>query len=122
MKFKQKDDLRKHVRSLHHAFDRKVEDYQEEKEKPIFKCERCNSIFTYKKNLNAHKRCCMSEEDAQFQCEVCEAKFTNKRNLVSHKKLKHGDMNDHFDCSVCGKSFNQKKNLKRHEDKHTIGK
>ena len=121
-KFKQKDDLRKHVRSLHHAFDRKVEDYQEEKEKPIFKCERCNSIFTYKKNLNAHKRCCMSEEDAQFQCEVCEAKFTNKRNLVSHKKLKHGDMNDHFDCSVCGKSFNQKKNLKRHEDKHTIGK
>ena len=117
-KFKQKDDLRKHTHNVHNVFDRQVEDYQEEKEKPLYKCKTCNDIFVYKKNLTAHERFCNLKNDPQFECEEGGLKFRQKRSLVYHKKLKHGNNQEKFVCSVCGKNFNEKKILTKHETKH----
>ena len=66
------------------------EKYCEPSEKDIFKCEDCDSVFHYKKNLKAHRKTKHEEPAALYECENGNSKFSYKRKLVSHVKVKHG--------------------------------
>ena len=50
-------------------------------EKEVFKCEHCESTFSYKKNLNAHFRTKHSGRVERFKCEECQSDFLYKQTL-----------------------------------------
>lgn len=118
-KFKERRDLRIHIRNKHSDFNTEREDYQESKDKTLFRCEKCKTIFTFRKNLKAHESTCIADDaQQQYVCEECKSKFKFKRNLVSHIKIKHGINDPQFDCPECGKLFKEKRSMIRHKITH----
>ena len=67
------------------------------KEKKLHKCEVCNLVFSYKQNLNRHKRiwkddsCKNSQEqlEKKKECDICNKKFSTSGNMRRHKKDVH---------------------------------
>lgn len=64
----------------------------------------------------------MASNNHPFLCEFCGSQFSYKRNLQTHKKEKHNvKVSKSLKCDYCGAQFNHVKNLKRHEiNKHNI--
>ena len=116
-RFKQKRDLKVHMLKIH-GLDRMKEDYMEDQEQDLFKCEVCNLTFKYKKNLNAHVKTKHLENSRHFECEECPSKFKDRRNLMNHIRVKHKPDRPEHVCSVCGKVFQEKSNMRKHEKKH----
>ena len=116
-KFKQKRDLRIHLARIH-GVDLLTEKYGESYEKAVFDCEKCESTFGYKKNLDAHIRSKHSSSVESFKCDECKSEFRYKKTLVDHVKRKHGTGQPKFECTVCRKTFLQKKVLVKHQLLH----
>ena len=83
-KFKQKRDWRVHMMKFH-DLDMMKEDYHEKQEEILLKCEYCDRIFKYKKNLNEHMRTKHSSEKKVFKCEECSSTFKENRSLLHHQ-------------------------------------
>ena len=105
-KFKQKWDLRLHLASIHDV-DLSKETYGESYEKAVFKWGKCESRFSYKKNLNAHIRSIQSVLRAWNMTE-----FRYRKTLVDHVKSKHGTDQPKYECT---KTFLQRKFLLKHQ-------
>lgn len=57
---------------------------QDDLETPSFECEKCNKIFTLKKNLARHMKICTGVD--MNKCPNCEKVFANRRSKYKHKK------------------------------------
>lgn len=62
----------------------------------MFKCGKCDTIFTHKRSLTRHED--LSHSGLFFQCRVCDKKFTRKDNLSVHMKRIHGKSVDGNNC------------------------
>ena len=86
-KFKQEKNLRAHLLNIH-GIDQMRERYCEEKDHNIFKCEDCDSTFSYKRSLTLHRKT-KHEDKPVYDCKICCARFSYKHKLVEHIKVKH---------------------------------
>ncbi|XP_041359309.1 zinc finger protein 729-like [Gigantopelta aegis] len=111
-----------------------------------FKCEICNKIFGFGKDLNRHRNTHLKPENCcdicgklykgvktlaqhklthdskyvkpEFSCEVCNKTFSTKYVLAYHIKSEHLGMKRRFICPTCGKSFSQKNSYIQHANVH----
>ncbi|XP_046565847.1 zinc finger protein 37-like [Haliotis rubra] len=110
-----------------------------------FKCEHCDKIFGFGKDLKRHlkthlkpQNCCdicgklykgvkslvehrRTHEDGyvkpEFECEICK-NFSTKYVLAYHIKSEHLGMKRTYMCPTCGKSFSQKNSYLQHANVH----
>ena len=111
-----------------------------------FKCEICNKIFGFLKDLKRHRNTHLEPENCcdicgklykgvktlaqhklthdskyvkpEFSCEVCNKTFSTKYVLAYHIKSEHLGMKRRFICPTCGKSFSQKNSYIQHANVH----
>ncbi|XP_046352615.2 zinc finger protein 37-like [Haliotis rufescens] len=111
-----------------------------------FKCEHCDKIFGFGKDLKRHlkthlkpQNCCdicgklykgvkslvehrRTHEDGyikpEFECEICKKNFSTKYVLAYHIKSEHLGMKRTYMCPTCGKSFSQKNSYLQHANVH----
>ena len=114
---KKKIGTKVHMLNIH-TVNYTKEDYQEKSnDVNEYKCDKCESSFKYKKNLNAHVKNKHVNKEV-FPCDECESSFANKKSLVRHKNGKHDPNISKFPCPQCGKLFLEKRSMKRHEKSH----
>lgn len=63
-------------------------------EKTVIKCPDCETTFTLKKNMYAHRRNIhkldqLSKKPKIYQCDICDVKFANKKCSSQHMKTFH---------------------------------
>ncbi|XP_065209936.1 zinc finger protein 425-like [Planococcus citri] len=58
------------------------------REKGIFPCPECGTIFQYKRSLWTHLKADCGKKKS-FSCDVCGREFTYKQNLKTHMGIKH---------------------------------
>ena len=93
-----------------HLEGHKISKHQAEKR---FKCEKCEKVFGYRKNLyHQNKNVCNKEETSMnTSCDTCQRKFKNKRTLKQHMRKHRAPQ---FNCHKCGKLFIWKTSLRVH--------
>ena len=60
-----------------------------------FKCSKCDSTFTLKKNLIAHLKKCRNA-DQQFECSLCDFVSTRKSSVDRHETEQHHEFRKHI--------------------------
>ena len=83
--------------------------------KEIYKCQSCNKVFNFRKNLSSHERIHKSQDT--FECKNCKKRFNCLRYLRAHEKIHSSEIQ--FQCSSCKYKSRRKADLKRHEKIHT---
>ncbi|KAK7097707.1 uncharacterized protein [Littorina saxatilis] len=111
-----------------------------------FKCEKCEKVFGFGKDLKRHllthekaENCCdicgkmykgtrtlaehkrTHETDykkPEFPCDFCQKTFSTKYVLAYHVKSEHLGMKKTYLCPTCGKSFSQKNSYLQHANVH----
>lgn len=95
-----------------------------------FACDKCGTLFKYKRNLTEHSLKCHLRKQHLHKCPAvdCVLTFYHKTKLTEHIKLHHADtvnaavtepqscMSDvsSFACAKCNRYFKSKFNLNRH--------
>lgn len=97
--FGRRDNMRKHMRSIHMG------------ERP-FVCEKCNFAFQKKDHKDKHVRTVHLKE-RPYHCEQCDSRFGQKSDLTKHVRTVH-DRIKPFHCEHCGLSFGHRGNKLRH--------
>ncbi|XP_072544524.1 BCL6A transcription repressor b isoform X2 [Salminus brasiliensis] len=80
-----------------------------------YKCDRCQSTFSYKDNLNSHKP--VHPVEKPYRCNVCGAQFNRPANLKTHLRIHSGEKP--YKCETCGSCFVQVAHLRAHVLIHT---
>ncbi|KAK4310137.1 hypothetical protein Pmani_018276 [Petrolisthes manimaculis] len=90
-----------------------------------FPCKFCESVFSEKKLLIAHKKACVESSliNGAHECDICGRRFLVRGRVVSHKRLVHSiGTADQQLCSYCGRTFGSGYNMKNHlAREHGIG-
>ncbi|KAK3874958.1 hypothetical protein Pcinc_020147 [Petrolisthes cinctipes] len=90
-----------------------------------FPCKFCDSVFSEKKLLIAHKKACVEASliNGAHECDICGRRFLVRGRVVSHKRLVHSiGTADQQLCSYCGRTFGSGYNMKNHlAREHGIG-
>uniref|UniRef100_W8AJK0 Zinc finger protein 260 n=1 Tax=Ceratitis capitata TaxID=7213 RepID=W8AJK0_CERCA len=79
-----------------------------------YKCEECNRIYKFWKNLQRHIKK-YHKEESKFPCIRCKQYFHDERTLNDHQRKKHAG----FPCGECDKVYSSKDSLQMHQYKHT---
>ena len=90
----------------------------------VFKCDKCPSTFTLKKNLVRH----LNAHTDGFMCNVCGTKMSSKQALAAHLNIHTEERPYLCPNPGCNKAYSTKGNLKKHlagcglssEEKKTI--
>ncbi|XP_018398123.1 PREDICTED: zinc finger protein 813, partial [Cyphomyrmex costatus] len=119
-----KENLTRHVRSVHRNGERFKSNKNLYTGGVSHKCGTCNKEFKKKWELNRHVRTHTGEKP--YQCEICKRKFGYKSTLKRHMNAKHDNIecskcnNDlytggvSYKCGTCNKEFKKKWDLIRH--------
>ncbi|XP_018407340.1 PREDICTED: zinc finger protein 845-like [Cyphomyrmex costatus] len=124
-----KENLTRHVRSVHRNGERFKSNKNLYTGGVSHKCGTCNKEFKKKWNLNRHVRTHTGEKP--YQCKLCEHKFSRKEHLTHHVRSVHRN-GEHLKsnkdlytggvphkCKTCNKEFTLKSSLNRHVRIHT---
>ena len=113
------------------------------KENEDLRCTFCNKTYSFKTNLERHKRIHTPSEHhicntcgktfyrsdglkdhlrihtgkKPFECKTCNKFFKMSNTLRKHERIHTGERP--FQCKTCGKCFKTQHHLKRHENIHT---
>ncbi|KAJ8665015.1 hypothetical protein QAD02_006677 [Eretmocerus hayati] len=79
------------------------------------KYEMCDSSFTQRSSLNAHKK--FHSNAKIFTCKVYSKSFKSQLGLKMHTRKMH-EISDPFSCDICGRNFGRKHNLLSHLKAH----
>ena len=92
------------------AFLKKNGDIQSVHEgKKPFKCNICDTGFSYKGHLNVHFES-VHNGKKPFKCNICDASFSRRDSLKRHNKSVHEEKRP-FTCNICNGMFSHKGNL-----------
>jgi hypothetical protein len=75
--------------------------YERQRNKKLYKCERCDKTFPHKSRYIVHNRSHTGERP--FCCDICNKGFATKSFMVYHKRI-HLDERP-FKCDECTKAF-----------------
>ena len=76
----------------------------------VHQCNKCDSSFREKKNLQQHMR--KRHGLKRYKCSYCNDRFDNRKSLDRHEKQKHE--NELFHCEQCEYSSPRKDKLRQH--------
>ena len=79
-----------------------------------YKCEHCNLIFVFEKNLKYHLK---KSHDVipEIECQRCHKKFGGFQIPLRHQKFCQKDKSTRHKCEFCMESFQLSRNLKKHQ-------
>ncbi|XP_056639156.1 zinc finger protein 664-like isoform X2 [Diorhabda sublineata] len=92
------------------TLDIKKEDY-------VYACNRCETIFLQKEDLDVHLKSHLKEQ-YNVGCQFCQRKFSRLAHLNRHLRNAHYT-EKHFKCEVCEKSFYKQEQLRHHMNGHS---
>lgn len=139
-----KKRLTEHMGRVHGVL---TENCRGTQEQTCFRCDQCDKIFVFGKDLSRHKKivhhgqsyeCKMCSKtykskyvydkhlethkqgyvQPMYKCQICEREFTTKFSLSSHIKSEHLGVKKTYMCPICGKSFSQIRSYRQHANVH----
>ena len=75
-------------------------------EKSSYKCHKCQNSFTFKDQLENHKK---DHESQPYGCQRCDKTFISKVDLRKHKNIHEG--NKPYVCELCKVKFSDEKDI-----------
>ena len=83
----------------------------------IFKCNQCDSKYTFKRGLRRHIK--STHEGVKYFCNQCDMQFTRNDHLNTHIQTMHEGVKYKYACNKCEYQATQQWNLKIHiQSKH----
>ena len=118
-----RDNLTKHRRNKHKAFNTNFDVLRDKDSNLNYTCRMCEEEFPDSDLFETHivMKACHNptdplNDDGRYQCELCPSSYTIKWDLSRHMEWKHKPKQV-FSCDVCNKTFYNQYSLKRHVKK-----
>ncbi|CAH1109623.1 unnamed protein product [Psylliodes chrysocephalus] len=83
----------------------------------VYACNKCDSIFVQKDDLDTHLKSHFKEE-YNVSCQICHKKFSKLAHLNRHLRSTHF-IEKQYKCEVCEKSYHRQEQLRNHMNGHT---